>query len=139
MDSNALSRNLMVTGFVAGCKPNTVKSARVRSLARLTTASPRRNRLSNCGIGANRGRPSRRLRPMPKKLAEVLRVKIETLATAKIVGADPWDEVSGWVAELDDSLAAKLPNLGLIAAREQTTDESTSAGGVFQRLHHRTE
>ena len=45
---------------------------------------------------------------------------------AKIVGAAPADEVSRRVAELDDGLAAKPANVGLIGAREQATDEGTN-------------
>ena len=62
---------------------------------------------------------------MPKKLAESMRLKLEALVAAKIVGASVPDEVSRWVSGLDDALAEKLAKLGLIESRKRPGDNLT--------------
>ena len=55
---------------------------------------------------------------MPKRHADAIKIKVEQLVAAVVSGC-PWDnDTSRWVAELPDTLASKLANVGLIGQRE---------------------
>ncbi|MBN2023918.1 MAG: hypothetical protein JW809_14135, partial [Pirellulales bacterium] len=62
-----------------------------------------------------------RLGKVPLRTAEAVRTKVEALVASQITGLPPEDEVSRWVATLDDALADKLAAVGLIPARERAT------------------
>ena len=54
---------------------------------------------------------------MPQRDADIVRVKVESIVSAKTTN-DPMDsETAHWVAKIGDDLAEKLSNVGLIAAR----------------------
>lgn len=55
---------------------------------------------------------------MTAKDAEMIRVKVEALVSAKIHGTSPDDEVSRWVSTRSDALHNKLAAVGLVKARE---------------------
>ena len=55
---------------------------------------------------------------MPKRYADAIKIKVEQLVAAVVSGC-PWDnDTARWVAELPDTLASKLANVGLIGQRE---------------------
>ncbi|MBN2024924.1 MAG: hypothetical protein JW809_19260, partial [Pirellulales bacterium] len=72
-------------------------------------------------VGADRKRRTIRLGKCSQRTAEAVRTKIEALVASHITGLPPEDEVSRWVATLDDTLADKLAAVGLIPARERAT------------------
>ncbi|MBI1348986.1 tyrosine-type recombinase/integrase [bacterium] len=69
-------------------------------------------------IAQDRKRRTIRLGKMPAKQADQIRRMVEALVASQITGFAPDDEVSRWVARLDDYLAGKLSEVGLIPRRE---------------------
>jgi len=71
-------------------------------------------------FGADGKRYTVRLGRATKKQAKKAKEQIEHLVAAEIIGSPPNDEVSRWVAGLDDVLHARLARTGLIAPRESS-------------------
>lgn len=69
-------------------------------------------------VGADGKRRPIRLGKVPLRYAEAFKIKVEALVSAKITGAPLEDEVSRWLASLDDRLLNKLAKLGLVKPRE---------------------
>ena len=62
-------------------------------------------------------RKSVRLGKVPQRVAEEIKVKVEHLNAALIVGCSPDNETVQWVRKLGDDLADKLAAVGLIPKR----------------------
>lgn len=62
-----------------------------------------------------------RLGKATQKQAEAVKLKIEKLVSAKITGQSPDDDVSRWVAGLDETLTEKLAKVGLVEQRASTS------------------
>lgn len=65
-------------------------------------------------------RKTLRLGKTPKKDAEAVRVKIESLLASRITGQPVEPETARWIATLGDTLHDKLANAGLIEPRHNT-------------------
>ncbi len=72
-------------------------------------------------VGNDGKRRSIRLGKLSMRQAESVRVKVENLVAAKITGHAPSDEVSRWLAGLDDPMINKLARAGLTSHRNHTT------------------
>jgi hypothetical protein len=70
-------------------------------------------------------RKSVRLGKVTAKLAESIKIRIETIQAAKITGHPLDSETAQWLAGLDPELAEKLANVGLIP------QASSSSLGAF--------
>lgn len=66
-------------------------------------------------------RKTLRLGKTPKKDAEAVRVKVESLLTSRITGQPVEPETARWIATLGDTLHDKLAHAGLIDARSTAT------------------
>ena len=65
-----------------------------------------------------------RLGKISQRAAESFKLRLEKLVGASVAGCG-WDnEIARWVAELPDTIADKLAQVGLIAARQRSTLES---------------
>ena len=69
-------------------------------------------------VGSDGKRRSLRLGKVPKKSADSIKLRVESLHACAVAGL-PWDaDLASWVASLGDDLAAKLAGLGLMPARQ---------------------
>jgi len=68
-------------------------------------------------VGADRKRRSIRLGKVTQRLADAVRVKVESLVSSMITGHAPDDETSRWVAGLDHVMSGKLAAVGLMPKR----------------------
>jgi integrase len=75
-------------------------------------------------IGPDRKRRSIRLGKVPKKYADAVRVKIESLVAAKLTGHAVDDDTARWVASLDVTMSDKLSAVGLTPKRPKATLEA---------------
>ena len=69
-------------------------------------------------VGTDGKRRSLRLGKVPKKAADSIKLRIESLHACAVAGL-PWDaDLAAWVGGLSDDLAAKLAGLGLMPTRQ---------------------
>ncbi len=69
-------------------------------------------------VGSDGKRRSLRLGKVPKKSADSIKLRVESLHACAVAGL-PWDaDLASWVASLGEDLAAKLAGLGLMPARQ---------------------
>src|SRR4051794_31973665 len=70
-------------------------------------------------VGANRKRQQIRLGQLDKRMAERVRLKIETLISAAATGFPVDDETKKWVDGLSDQLHERLAGVGLVQPRQK--------------------
>lgn len=85
-------------------------------------------------VGRDGKRRSLRLGKCDQRTAEAVRTKVEALNAAAISGHAPADEVSRWLAGLDQQLTNKLAAVGLIPQRKSTTLGAFLAGYFDARI-----
>lgn len=68
-----------------------------------------------------RGRPKIRLGKVSMRLAQALKVKVESLLASRINGHAPDEETSRWLASRDQRMLKRLAEVGLIDRREAMT------------------
>src|SRR5262245_6438615 len=68
-------------------------------------------------VASDGKRKSIRLGKMPQRVAEEVKIRVESLIAAKVAGLPLDGETARWVAKIGDDLAAKLAAVGLIPAR----------------------
>src|SRR5258706_13246429 len=71
-------------------------------------------------IGADGKRRAIRLGKASVRLVEAFNVKVEQLVSARILGHAPDDETSRWLADLDDTIYARLAAVDLVKPRQPT-------------------
>jgi integrase len=84
-------------------------------------------------VGADGKRRSIRLGKVSQKTAEQVQSKVEKLNAAILSGFAPDDDTARWLAEIGDTLAAKLAAVGLIQARETARLGEFIDGYIVQR------
>jgi len=62
-----------------------------------------------------------RLGKVPRRVAETVKLRVEELLTAKIMGCSPPRETSAWVASIGDKLRSKLVAFGLVDGKRNLT------------------
>ena len=73
-------------------------------------------------VGAEGKRRSLRLGRVPKKSADSIKLRVESLHACAVAGL-PWDaDLAAWVAGVGDDLAAKLADLRLVPPRPAAVD-----------------
>jgi integrase len=70
-------------------------------------------------VGANGKRQQIRLGQVDKRMAERIRLRIESLVSAAATGFAPDDETKKWVDGLSDQLHERLAGVGLVQPRQQ--------------------
>ena len=73
-----------------------------------------------------------RLGKLPKKIAESVKLKIESLLAAKIAGHPIDSQTAGWLAELGDSIHEKLAKAGLVERREKVAVIEWTVGSFLE-------
>ena len=72
-------------------------------------------------VGTDGKRRTLRLGKVPKKSADSIKLRVESLHACATAGL-PWDaDLASWVSSLGDDLAAKIAGLGLLPARQSQT------------------
>lgn len=72
-------------------------------------------------VGADKKRRSIRLGKVSQRTADAVKIRVESLNSAKIAGIPPDDDTTRWVASLDGAMLDKLAAVGLIATRDSST------------------
>ncbi len=73
-----------------------------------------------------------RLGKLPKKLAESVKLKIESLLAAKIAGLPIDSQTAGWLSEIGDVIHDKLAKVGLVEPREKITAIEWTVGSFLE-------
>ena len=69
-------------------------------------------------VGTDGKRRSLRLGKVPKKSADSIKLRVESLHACAVAGL-PWDaDLAAWVGGLSDDMASKLAGLGLTPTRQ---------------------
>ena len=88
----------------------------------MASVTTRRNRSRFTIFIDGDGRPQTiYLGRVPMRYAESVKVKVEDLVSASIMGHAPADETSPWLADLDDRMIDKLARVGLTVPRQTLT------------------
>jgi integrase len=77
-----------------------------------------------------------RLGDVPKRVAESVKLKVESLAAAKLGNVPPPDETIRWLASVDSKLRKKLEQVGLV---EESKSRSLTLGQHLADFFHRRE
>lgn len=72
-----------------------------------------------------------RLGKLPKKAAETVKLKIESLVAAKIAGHPIDAQTAGWLGEIGDSIHEKLAKAGLVEPRQEVEVEEWTVGRLI--------
>lgn len=72
-----------------------------------------------------------RLGKLPKKAAELVKLKIESLLAAKIAGHPIDAQTAGWLAEIGDMIHEKLAKAGLVEPRQREEVEEWTLGRLI--------
>jgi len=72
-----------------------------------------------------------RLGKLPKKAAELVKLKIESLVAAKIAGHPIDAQTAGWLAEIGDVIHEKLAKAGLVEPRQEVEVEEWTVGRLI--------
>ncbi len=72
-----------------------------------------------------------RLGKLPKKAAELVKLKIESLLAAKLSGHPIDAQTAGWLGEIGDSIHEKLAKAGLVEPRQRIEVEEWTVGRLI--------
>lgn len=72
-----------------------------------------------------------RLGKLPKRVAESVKLRIETLLAAKIAGHPIDTQTAGWLAEIGDAIHEKLAKAELVEPRRQEEHETWTIGRLI--------
>ncbi len=73
-----------------------------------------------------------RLGKLPKKLAESVKLKIESLLAARIAGLPIDSQTAGWLSEIGDAIHEKLAKAGLVEPREKVVVVDWTVGSFLE-------
>ncbi len=73
-----------------------------------------------------------RLGKLPKKLAESVKLKIESLLASKIASLPIDSQTAGWLGEIGDSIHEKLARAGLVEPREKANVVAWTLGSFLE-------
>jgi len=73
-----------------------------------------------------------RLGKLPKKIAESVKLKVESLLAAKIAGHPIDAQTAGWLGEIGDVIHEKLAKAGLVEPREKADAVEWTVGGFLE-------
>jgi integrase len=83
-------------------------------------------------VGPTGKRQTIRLGKVPKKIAESVKLKIESLLAAKIAGLPTDAQTAGWLSTLGDSIHEKLARAGLVEPRETAVVVEWTLGSFLE-------
>jgi integrase len=73
-----------------------------------------------------------RLGKLPKKIAESVKLKVESLLAAKIAGHPIGAQTAGWLADIGDAIHEKLAKSGLVEPREKINVVEWTVGSFLE-------
>ncbi len=73
-----------------------------------------------------------RLGKLPKKIAESVKLKVESLLAAKIAGHPIDSQTAGWLADIGDVIHEKLAKAGLVEPREKANVVEWTVGSFLE-------
>jgi integrase len=74
-----------------------------------------------------------RLGKIPQRIADSVKIKIESILASKVSGCPMDNETAQWIADLPDDLANRLAVVGLIPQRERATLQAFLSGYIKGR------
>lgn len=75
-----------------------------------------------------------RLGKLPKKAAELVKLKVESLLAAKLAGHPLDAQTAGWLGEIGDSIHEKLAKAGLVEPRQEVEVEEWTLGRLVDEV-----